>query len=1040
MAVTTECTKIEVGSLLGVDRINKADKSVMLGIAAELCANKAKITDIDDQKDSRYYEWKDIFLIQNVLDKNKLTGYGVSDPPDPSDDNIYSLCFDETDNKYTSVYYPCQYISHDTENVQIKFYDNNTEYSLPFYIIQYNYKIPVVIKVTPSMNSHPFNELITSINAKSINKDLIDDLSQLQIGNKKTRKRLWNQVDAETIAFDFDENRTNNISDSVTPKEYYVASIGKWVRIYSMETCNYDNIEINISNDELFSKVCNCVVKTHQNGSISYQMKFKEPVRDSRSELCTLIEESPEFIAQYPYVALSITQGGIINDENKLESIYYCQHHPYSGCMGGYKVSATINITNAVSLFVVSATGNEHMHYKNIPVGFLRKHQRGKFGKQIATLEYTQVMKQHHNDIRRKHNNFTGSAYSIGQLRKNRSIVNQVIPTNEMRKITQEVGKMTDLQRLNIQMPILIRKYKMIDLENNDNMRGLNYNDIGYIFKWCGSTPALILTHEAHLNVVRQLMKRGAVVFRFDDASNLMELIDGHRLNHSICSITRHELKALLIFMLINGDWRSPAFRNQLDYVWNRLTGGDKNCSCGFSIDGYTGLFKEITDVCNGYDPVEYSRRCMLYGSGQVSDDRLPNVLIRRGKEHQFKNIARKFKKYPICHRFAKACLHFQITIYPYKEWRFGMSIMIYLTDDKWKPLDCNDMLFFDPLKTATFDVDKFVEIVNKEKKIWEKRKEEKNDGDDTEDMRIDQPIHIITEHNLSRVRIGPFEFIYDFDDNTLTILSKRLNVTLPIVFRKMFSEYKVLFERKNIGLYLWEIHHQWYGNNSPVIFDKFEENVSHNNDAENSIFQLRLLMKRHFVNCKPTMIKFIDTLYKYMADETLTFVQHHKLITLQKNKKTISHIAGYKPGGSFKRLHEKEKLISNEINHVISSLMSVISPFPLTDNLIYVSLKSLAISNEVTIFECQKSTALGHIRKMKGNRHWSYDPDQLDLVLLWLELSKKLLNKRKTLLNCMDENDQQSMLLVNDINNKIVRFVKGKYESMNELIETDTQ
>eukprot|EP01084_Bolivina_argentea_P302704 522544_1 len=183
------------------------------------------------------------------------------------------------------------------------------------------------------------------------------------------------------------------------------------------------------------------------------------------------------------------------------------------------------------------------------------------------------------------------------------------------------------------------------------------------------------------------------------------------------------------------------------------------------------------------YKPVDAFQKCQwetLIAGGKVGEDQLPKVLIRRGKEHQMKNISNRFKKYPICHRFAKAFLYFQITCKPYGEWRLGQSIMLHLSNDEWKSLDLNNMLFMDPLETATFDIERYRQIINKEKSLLEESKYENNE-DELIEIDMNQQMHIIMEHNTARVKIGTeFEFIYDFDDDTVTIISKYLNCTLP--------------------------------------------------------------------------------------------------------------------------------------------------------------------------------------------------------------------------------------------------------------------
>eukprot|EP01084_Bolivina_argentea_P019524 36290_1 len=83
-----------------------------------------------------------------------------------------------------------------------------------------------------------------------------------------------------------------------------------------------------------------------------------------------------------------------------------------------------------------------------------------------------------------------------------------------------------------------------------------------------------------------------------------------------------------------------------------------------------------------------------------------------------------------------------------------------------------------------------------------------------------------------------------------------------------------------------------------------------------------------------------------------------------------------------------------------------------------------------------KKATPLSHIRKMQGNKHWSYDNIQLDLVLLWIKTGKTLLNQRKLLLNGMNEEDNQSRLSLIAIQSKIAKFVKGEFQSMNELLD----
>eukprot|EP01084_Bolivina_argentea_P019523 36287_1 len=104
----------------------------------------------------------------------------------------------------------------------------------------------------------------------------------------------------------------------------------------------------------------------------------------------------------------------------------------------------------------------------------------------------------------------------------------------------------------------------------------------------------------------------------------------------------------------------------------------------------------------------------------------------------------------------------------------------------------------------------------------------------------------------------------------------------------------------------------------------------------------------------------------------------------------------------------------------------------------IYDSLIRFSTVNNVTMFpKCKKkATPLSHIRKMQGNKHWSYDNIQLDLVLLWIKTGKTLLNQRKLLLNGMNEEDNQSRLSLIAIQSKIAKFVKGEFQSMNELLD----
>eukprot|EP01084_Bolivina_argentea_P266769 452631_1 len=1039
MAVESDCTRLETGCLIGVMRHRAKENSILLGICEEPTHNKVKIKDIHDNT-SKYYEWNNIRLIQYLLDNRSLSGFQNNVQLENNQD-LYSLWYNEKDKSYTSVYYPCKYIKHNSERITIQFHDKRQSVEQIHFVNVYNYKIPVVIKASNCLNSHPFNAFITSLNKPQIHKDMIDDLSNMSVN----KKRLWNKVTPETIVDSLNDDNVSLINKHPKPKEVFVRSANKYALVYSKEEgFKYNTITIEISNKWLFDNVLNGAYHI-QNGKKVFRFYFKQPERESKGKLCTKIEESVAFSAQYYYMSYGITQGGVIDDNHRIFSKYYCLHKKWSDCPAVHVSELFINIRSQNSVIKLSSNDRIHVHWKDLPVGFIRKHQRENYGDKLATFEYPEIIKNYKDDIKVLHGNFSGKPQTQHQLRKIRSIKNQVV--TPIKKNNNR--KMTHLEVCNMHMPSLADKYKQLDVQNLDNIRGLNYNDLGYLFKWDGFVPALIMCHEAQLKIVRVKAEKGMVIINVDDTSNKMQLIDGNRINHTLGSTPVDGKKSMWVFLFLNGDWRACAFRVQFVHTWNRLTlNGSKNGNYSFIIDGYTGFFQVICSTCNLYEPYKYSRRCMLYVLGQVDEDYLPKVLIRRGKEHQYKNVKDKYKRSPSCRRFGKSMLRFQFSSTEGREWKEGISMMFYVGNDEWKSLNCNEIFIIDVLTQCKFDLDIYAFML-KENKIYDQQnndtKDENDDSDDEKDINVDEQMKDLKSKNTTI--IAPYKnsskwlFVFDFDDSNLTIIHKRLNVTLPIIFRNNYQQWKCLLEDTNFVTYMFTIHLQFAGNNSPIIFNKFEEKVEHNNHAENANMQLSMLLKQWFTNSKPSLLRFIDISYNYVMSEVESFVQHNKLRVLAKNKKamkavTASHVAGFKTG-SFKEPNEDEKQISFRLPALLSKIEAIIKPFKISPAILYTSFKSFAKVNDGIIFKCNQATAVSYINAMFKNRHWSYDPKQLQIVLDWIGEGNKLIDEYKIICNdgtIMNSKEKEMKLLL--CKSSIEKFVKGEYKCVSELYD----
>ena len=182
MPTLTVSDSLSVGSIVGYiteDSTEATQSVIAVGIVKKYTKSHCLLTDIEDDRNSAFVPWSDVYLLHSLNDKKRLFKKG---------ETCYALWQNVTEiekkngkkkqlTSFTTEYYKALYVRQDLRkkggHIFITYcYGADGEFILPLNASIYDYEYPTVIKPVPAVGSELLAALLFTVDASDSDSDL----------------------------------------------------------------------------------------------------------------------------------------------------------------------------------------------------------------------------------------------------------------------------------------------------------------------------------------------------------------------------------------------------------------------------------------------------------------------------------------------------------------------------------------------------------------------------------------------------------------------------------------------------------------------------------------------------------------------------------------------------------------------------------------------------------------------------------------------------------------------------------------------------